>query len=385
MFDRLLALTRKTYIKRDGERTIVCNYTRYRGGRLNKRALLCYLTAPVIADMNGEPISRFSNSGIALSWVQVLNEMGYVVDVIEWNNTTFTPDVRYDLAIFHGGHNFEHISKHLKGSPHIIHFLTGSYWKFNNDQEDMRRADFKKRHGIETPRDRYISVSEDPVNEAADGIIVLGDPSMKATYPSSYKQIVTINNASFPDDHFDQVQKEYEAAKNNFLFFAGGGNIHKGLDLLIDAFQGLEEHLYIMTVLDEAVMMALQKELKAPNIHLIGEVPMRTPSFYEIVDQCAFVIAPSCSEGQAGAVVECMNQGLIPVVSKETRLDAHEYGVVLKSNTIPEIQKVVHELSSLPAEDVETKAARTRHIAQTEHSPESFRRELRNAIAQILE
>ena len=380
----LFGLTGKTRVMQTGERTVIYNYARHKQGKLTKRALLCYLTGPVVADMSDEAINRFSNSGIALSWMQVLNEMGYMIDVVEWNDTDFTPTKTYDLVIFHGGHNFAHISQHLSSKPPIIHFLTGSYWKFNNEQEDARRAAFTKRHGVETPRDRYISVSEDPVNEAADGIIVLGDPTMRQTYPPSYKKVVTINNASYPDDHFDSVNKDYEAARKNFLFFAGSGNIHKGLDLLIDAFQSLDEHLYIMTVLDKPVMEALKTELERPNIHVIGEIPMRTPPFYDVIDKCAFVIAPSCSEGQAGSVVECMNQGLIPIVSKETRLDARDYGAVLTSNTIAEIQKTVRHFGQLSAQEVERLARKTRKTAQSQHSPDFFRKELRDALEQIL-
>jgi glycosyltransferase involved in cell wall biosynthesis len=384
MMHWLLGHTGKTRVEKTGERTVIYDYNRHKRGRLTKRALLCYLTTPVVQNLNGETMTRFSNSGIALSWGQVLNEMGYTVDIIEWNDTDFTPQDQYDLVIFHGGHNFAHISKYLAGQPKIIHFLTGSYWKFNNEQEDARRSDFKKRHGVETPRDRYISVNEDPVNEAADGIIVLGDPSMRGTYPASYRKIVTINNASYPDDHFDTTVKDYKTARKNFLFFAGSGNIHKGLDLLVDAFQSLDEHLYIMTVLDKAVMDALKKELSRPNIHVIGEIPMRTPPFYEVVDSCAFVITPSCSEGQAGSVVECMNQGLIPIVSKETRLDARGYGAVLSQNTIPEIQATVRHFGALPARDVEAMARKTRGIAISEHSPASFCKELRQAIIAVL-
>lgn len=367
-----------------GGQTIIYNYNKFKHGVLNKRALLCYLTAPIAEDLAGQAINRFSNSGIALGWAQVLNELGYMVDVIEWNDINFTPSRTYDLVIFHGGHNFEHISRHLHGRPKIIHFLTGSYWKFNNSQEDKRRSEFKKRHGVILPRDRYISVSEDAVNEASDGIIVLGDPSMRETYPTNYKKVLTINNASYPDDHFEKVKKDYVTARKNFLFFAGSGNIHKGLDLLVDAFQDLDEHLYIVTVIDQIVMEALGKELARPNIHVVGEIPMRTQPYYDVLDKCAFVILPSCSEGQAGSVVEAMNQGLIPIVSRETRLDARIFGKVLQANAIPEIQRTVHLLAEQDAKNIKTMADKTRQVALHEYSPDSFRRRLVEAINAIL-
>jgi len=383
MFSALSARKKTEYTQKAGL-PVIYNYAKHTSRRARKRALLSYITHPFLAEERGENINRFSNSGLALSWVQVLNELGYIVDIIDWDNTHFTPDRQYDLVVFHGGKNFKNIYPCLTNKPIIIHFLTGSYWKVNNQQEDRRRAAFKRRHGMDVPRDRYIYASEDEVNHVSNAIIVLGDPSMKTTYPR-YRSLFTINNASYPDDHFDKALKHYPEAKRNYLFFAGSGNVHKGLDLLIDSFKDLDEHLYIVTVLDRKVLSAFRNELKLPNIHLLGEVGLRSPEFYEIMDKCAFVILPSCSEGQAGSVVEAMNQGLIPIVSKETRLDARSYGVVLENNKIETIKQTVRRMSAFKSKEVEKMAKRVRGVALKEHSPEKFRRDLAKAVLMITE
>jgi glycosyltransferase involved in cell wall biosynthesis len=374
---------KRTQIINEDNRISIINYKKYLRGFSCRRALLCYVVEPIAADLRGEVVNRFSNGGIALSWARVLNELGYQVDIIEWDNTIFEPHHQYDLVVFHGGKNFEKIYPLLMGKPRIIHFLTGSYWRFNNAREDKRRSDFKRRHGITVARDRYIYASEDRVNSTADAIIVLGDSSMKDTY-SKYSKVLTIDNASFDDPHFNTVEKDYGIAKGNFLFFAGAGNIHKGLDLAIEAFAGLNENLYIMTVLDREVLEVYEEELRLPNIHLIGEVPMRTEKFYRIIDKCAYVILPSCSEGQAGSVVECMNQGLIPIVSKETRLDARNYGVVLNKTSIETIRETVQELMLQTSAQVARRAKLTRQVAISQHSPEVFRKSLKNHLQNIL-
>lgn len=370
--------------------TIITDYQLYvpKLARLRpKRALLSYVTGPLVSELNGEKLVRFSNYGLAVNWVRALNELGYIVDMIDWDNTEFQPAQPYDLVVFHGGKNFAEVMPRLREmtgpnrQTRIIHYLTGSYWKFNNDEEDKRLADFKKRHGVAVGRDRFIHASEDAVNEAADSIIVLGDPSMRHTYPKNYKKVLTVNNGSYPDDHFTSHTKDYEAAKHNFLFYAGAGSIHKGLDLLIDAFKTLtDQHLYIVANTDPAVMKVFGKELKRSNIHHVGEVGMRTKEFYDAMDACAFVILPSCSEGQAGSVVEAMNQGLIPIVSKETRLDAREYGFVLAENSIAEIINTVTRVSSLPSHEVAQLSHKTHATALRDHSPESFRRDLKQLI-----
>ena len=374
-------------IHQNGDHFVIYGYRRYLNPlRLHKkRALLSYLPKPIIDNMAGKKTVRFSNSGIVLSWARVLNELGYVVDVVDWEDKTFRPGSAYDLVVFHGAKNFQNIYPVLAGSPRIIHFLSGSYWKFNNKAEDRRIADFEKRHGVKMPRDRYIFANEDPVNEAADGLVVLGDPSMRDTYPSKYPKVITINNASYPDKHHRHIERDYRQARKHFLFFAGSGNIHKGLDLLIDCFKDTEDlHLWIVTVLEQKFLDVYVKELVLPNIHLIGQVEMRDKQFYDAMDRCAYAILPSCSEGQAGSVVEAMNQGLIPIVSKETRLDAHKYGVVLANTRIPTIRKMILEMSRLSPSTIYRMASRMRQIVEKHHTPKSFRKELRKAIIEIL-
>ncbi len=363
--------------------TIIRNYDKYLP-RLSlkkpRHALLSYLTEPVVSDLRGEKLVRFSNHGLAVGWAKTLNKLGYIVDIIDWDNKSYSSAKDYDLVIFHGGKNFSNIMPALKNHPKIIHWLTGSYWKFNNSQEDKRLKDFARRHGVTVARDRYIYESEDEVNEAAEAIIVLGDPTMKETYPSKYKKVLTVNNASYPDDHFDTHKKNYGQAKNNFLFFAGSGNIHKGLDLLIDSFKDLDEHLYIVAHTDKDVLRVFKKELERPNIHLFGEVGMRTDPFYEVMNTCAFVILPSCSEGQAGSVIEAMNQGLIPIVSKETRLDTKNYGFTLLKSSIQEIRQTVLQAASMSADEVRALSRRTRRVALKDHSSKSFENQLKKAI-----
>ena len=110
--------------------------------------------------------------------------------------------------------------------------------------EKKRFDNFYKRHGVRLPPDRHIKHSEEWALNHADGIICLGNSSARDSY-AQFPLVIDINNASYPDDHYDCTPKDFEAGRDGFLFFAGPGNIHKGLDLLIEAFTDLAEHLYI--------------------------------------------------------------------------------------------------------------------------------------------
>ena len=352
------------------------------GTRPDKHALLSYLDVSIKQYLKHQPTSRFSNDGLAIGWLKVLLQLGYSVDVINWADTTFNFAHKYDLVVSHGGVNFEQLHKQLAADVPYIYFSTGNYWKFHNQQEEKRFADFQQRHGVSLPPDRYINFPEETANKRADGIVVLGDASMRDVYP--FPHVFTINNGSFPDDHFDKINKDYKKTKQNFLFFAGSGNVHKGLDLLIDAFKELDQNLYIVTRLEGKIAAVFKNDLNLPNIHAVGEVNMRTAEFYEVMDKCAFAILPSCSEGQAGSVVECMNQGLIPIVSQETRLDTEDFGFTLKTSSIEEIKSVVSQAASLSPEEVRKRAQRTRTSAVHDYSPGAFENNLKRDVQTIL-
>lgn len=352
--------------------------------RKNKRALVSYLTQPIIDDMGGSSINRFSNSGIGVSWVRCLNELGFKLTIMDWNDNKNVPSETYDLIVLHGSVNFNQLKKLIEPGSAMIHFCAGAYWRFSNRQELQRLKDFSARHKMDIPKERYVSISEDPVNNRADGLIVIGNEFTASTY-KKYRTVIPINNANYPDNHFRKIKKDYTKAKSNWLFFAGAGNVHKGLDLAVEAFTKLEQHLYIITPLEKEFLAAYKNEAKLPNIHFVGEVPMRTEQFYEIADKCAFQVFPSCSEGQPGSVTEAMNLGIIPVVSRESGIDVEPFGEILKTNTIDEIRKTVRRLSALSAAQVEVLARQTRRDALKNHNPKKFRKDLKKAIRQIVE
>ena len=291
-------------------------YDRYLAANHPKRALLSYLPGPVKDQMAGGSSLHFSNYGIAVTFPKVLNKLGYIVDVINWDDTSFEPEDLYDLVIFHGGHNFTQLKPRLLGYPVIIYFSTGTYWKNHNGCEKKRFKDFRRRHGTELPPDRFIDSSEEAPVRAANGIISLGDLRVAATYPLCTK-VLPLNNASYVEGSIP-TGKIFATARDNFLFFAGNGNVHKGLDILIDAFLGLTaKHLYVATNLERRFLDVYRPKLAdSANIHLLGRLKLGSAKFMALVDTCAFVVLASCSEGSPGSVVDAMHHGLIPVLSR---------------------------------------------------------------------
>lgn len=367
------------------EKNIIIGYTNYLPSNEEnaRRALVSYLCEPVCSNNDS---TRFSNDGIARAIPRVLNEMGYTVDIVNWNDMDITPENEYDLFIGHGGLSFTKHFKRVGENTIVIYFSTGNHWRFHNRQEKKRFVDLQKRRNTKLPLDRYIpnSQSEDAAYSVADGIICLGNQSVLEPY-SEYPLVLNLNNASYPDEHYEISYKNFSIAKKNFFFYSGGGNVHKGLDLLLEAFKDSERHLYICTKLEDEFQKEYEKELNQDNIHYVGWIRQRGKTFYEIIDKCAFIIFPSCSEGSAGSVVECMNQGLIPIVSRETRIDVKDFGFFLEECTVGEIENMIKWISEQSAYWVKERSLLTRKAALDDYSEQMFLSNIKECIQKIIE
>ena len=92
---------------------VIRDYDEYGSGKPARKALLSYLVLPLLPPLRLRDRVKFSNRGIAQEIPRVLNELGYSVDIVNYDNRDWLPDRPYDLLIGHGGINFESISRRL--------------------------------------------------------------------------------------------------------------------------------------------------------------------------------------------------------------------------------------------------------------------------------
>jgi glycosyltransferase involved in cell wall biosynthesis len=352
--------------------------------KLTRKALLSYITHPFYISPNDSKFIRHINIWHAHEIVRVLNRLGYAVDVIDYRDDSFVVKQPYDLFIGHGGVNFEVIVRQLPALTKKIYFSTGSYWKFHNEQEISRLEDLHQRRGIRLPSDRYINHSEEEALLHADGVIGIGNDVTRSTY-ADFSPVIMINGTSLYDDHFEWCPKNFDIGRQHYLYFAGGGNLHKGLDLLLEAFTELEQHLWICSSIDRAFASVYSEELdNCDNIHTKKWTKPRSRQFYQVMQRCNYCILPSCSEGQSQSVVECMNQGLIPIVSKAAGVQIGDFGVLIEPCTVLEIRKLVKLLSSFSPAQCQEISLRARANAQAYFSEKRFGRNFQRAIETIL-
>ncbi|WP_338421665.1 glycosyltransferase [Nostoc flagelliforme] len=225
--------------------------------------------------------------------------------------------------------------------------------------------------------------------EYADYGIVLGNEFTINTFKYANQPIYRVP-LSNPTVYPWPEQKDFEAVRKNFLWFASHGFVHKGLDLVLEAFAQMPDfHLTVCGPISKEPEFekAFRQELyETPNIHTYGWIDVISPEFMEVTNNCIGTVFVSAAEGGAGSVITCMHTGLIPIVNYEASVDVHEdYGVLLKNSLIAEIQAAVRRISNLPVEDLKSMSQKAWEYVRANHTKENFAKVYRNTIEQIIE
>jgi len=324
----------------------------------------------------------FSNRGIAQEIPRALNELGFAVDIVDSRNASYLPRKKYDLFIGHAGINFEKIVSRLGPDAARIYFATGIEWRESNRRQERRVQEVKLRRGgaLET---RKVEHSEECARDMADAVICLGNRTAESF--AGYRRVIPINNAAFPVTWPGSETKDYRAGRSRFLFFAGGGNVLKGLDLLLEAFAGSSLELYICQHLEAEFERVYHRELtECGNIHLERFVKMRSARFHELVSECDWVILPTCSEGQPGSVIECMAHGLLPIIPDSANIDLPSGGIRIARLDVEAVGAAITLASQSSVDDIELNAKALVHEVRENYSPENFREGFKRAVSQVL-
>jgi glycosyltransferase involved in cell wall biosynthesis len=366
------------------EKSVILEYKKYLPKTIQpKTALLSYLSRPFLISSSFSARTKHNSWSIVRNIAKNLNELGFIVDIIDWQNTSFIPSKKYDLFIGHAGKNFENIEKQLNKDCIKIFFSTGLYWKFWNFSETQRLKNAGTRKNCEFQPDRMINESEEGALQKANAIISLGNEFCRKTY-AGFSEVYMLDNFYRPDYRFNLAGKNFSAAKNNFLFLSGPGNIHKGLDLLLEAFlKTPDKHLYICTKLNKDFAQAYHQEIfKTANVHYIGFVKEFSRELRNIMYLCNYYIYPSCGEGSPGSVIWSMSYGLMPALSMESCLDINPVGYQFKENTIDELIKFIKSTDNI---NIDYEKAKT-IVEYTENnfSEKLFSKKLKNILKTII-
>jgi len=165
--------------------------------------------------------------------------------------------------------------------------------------------------------------------------------------------------------------------------------VHKGLDLVLEAFVQMPKyHLTVcgpVTKEKDFEQAYCQELYHTANIDTYGWIDIGSPAFIDLANSCLGMVYPSCSEGSAGAVLTCLQAGLIPIVSYESGVEvSDDFGVILHNCSIEEIKETVQRLSSLSAQELEQMARNAWEFARANHTMKKFDEECRLMVGKLI-
>ena len=165
--------------------------------------------------------------------------------------------------------------------------------------------------------------------------------------------------------------------------------MHKGLDLVLEVFRETPAcQLTVCGPLDapseKGFVQAFHRELyETPNIQAIGWVDVGSEQFERIANSCVALIYPSCSEGQAGSVITCLQAGVIPLISYESGVDVDGFGTILEECSHEQIRKSIMDLVEKSNDELADLSLKAYEYAKQNHSIESYCKAFDQVISQI--
>lgn len=306
--------------------------------------------------------------------VRLLNEQGYIVDFCDvWKPVTVDWN-RYALII----DNLDHLKDVPENSAaKKVFWATNNHWLTWNAGELQRIQWFKERTGILVPANRQLpSFSSD---QCADYLTYFGTQLQIDSFDKKpTRKLINISSCSIPP----YQKKNMATARKKFLWISGGGFLHKGLNVAIEAFQKIPEaELYIVADLKDPHEPQLQQWAgpilaRYPHIYAMGWFDLTSPEFNALADACIGVLYLSSSCGGPGSTARVLHNGLIPIVTPTGFVRAETLGYQVIGENVQELIdntiERVREVMALSDTELRERSNAVREFAQANHTREAF-------------
>jgi glycosyltransferase involved in cell wall biosynthesis len=336
-------------------------------------------------------IKLYNHHGFVFSLVKALNESGFIVDLVDYLSD-HQPAGNYDLCIAHGGY-CKRFLEWLPAEVPVYQYISGLYWKVFDTESDERYERFFSHHGLPKPTSHRRSITSqieglEYLNQRADKLFTIHCPRMVAAYGDYASKFHFTGLGAYLDKLFEfpQEQNDFEAGRRNFIYVGGtGGNLQKGLDLLIEAFQQTPElNLYIYCKVEEEILKHCRKELASPNIHYIYHWKHRPfhKRLRKLLTQTNFTVHAPINIGMGTAFMGSMGAGLIPVGYVDLA-DPGESAVVTDSWQVGSLVECIRRAASKPADWCRTASGLTRSYYGIHCDPAQVERNFRKMFNSV--
>lgn len=317
--------------------------------------------------------------------IEELVARGYAVDAVSHRRRRPTPRSDYDLFLSLRA-PFDALSAGLDQDCIRVLYIDTTHWLYNNHASLGRSLEVQVARGIRPERD--IEIERNCGIETADYAVMPGNDFVHDTFAFARKPVFEIVNPAIMLRPWPE-EKDHGACARRFLWLGSRGLAHKGLGRTLEAFGGMSDHhLTVCGPLDQEPRFceAYRRELQqCPNVRPYGWIDVTGPDFLALADATLALILPSCAEAQAGAVINGMAAGLVPIVSRQVGMDVTpDFGVLLDDDSPQSIRRAVRELAARAPDELRAMSRRAWEIARTRHSMQAYQQVVGDVVERIL-
>ena len=320
--------------------------------KVQPRVLLCYL--PSISKLNLD-IDKLFHPNVYHSnqMIYILSKLGFTIDLCYCNDLSVIDKLRgrkYDWVIGFG-EVFKQILK-IQNIEKSILFITENNPIIVEKKYNERLEYFKKRGNlvkIQNYRNTFYDIEQYKI---ANWAICMNSTYNSKSMVSYFKKLYHINVNGFFNEHFILKENTDTERCNSFVWFGSTGVIHKGLDILVEAFAKLpSKRLNIYGISKQEIAMI--KPCIGRNTFLHEKINVMDNTFIsEVVEKNAFIVSLSCSEGMQSGVATCMLHGLIPIVTKETGYESQNFIFEFSDYHLDSVVNTILHTSSLSIAEI---------------------------------
>lgn len=316
--------------------------------------------------------------------VRQLIERGFIVDCIYDRNGYLIEDASsYDLIL----DEWSNLPRWAEQNPSAKKwsYVVISHWLFWNSAELQRLNWLFKRRGAALPPQRQLPPLLGP--ECADLVSYVGNDFILGTYGVLGSKMRRIQLCPAVTSQ-GLKPKDWSSAKKRFLFFGSTGWVHRGLDLVLEAFMQTDLELLICGA-DQGFSEVYGEELKRhKNIQYLGFVYPDSTAFQQIVANTCAVVYPSAAEGCSTSILQCMHFGLIPIVSRAAGQGVHHFWPALDGDTDQALIENILQRCSVLSEYSDHQLEELSHsfweYANQNHTRQAYRASLSGVLDELL-
>lgn len=345
-----------------------------------KRVAIVYISSPYY-EYTPDNMIFHANRLHQFVITKVFVNLGFVVDIypVKTSNKFVNHEIKYDVVLGFG-HFYKELCKYNPQAKKILLITENAPWVVR--ENFAKRIDyFKKRHNRSRvytfPR---LSFYTDDMFSMSDvGIAMSGTYNilrMKEKLPIIYQ--IDVNALC----NHKECTRNHEKNKTRFVWFGSNGLIHKGVDILIDAFREMPE-------LELDIYGAPIKEIREfslpSNVHDCGRINVFSDEYIEnVINRHSFVVSLSCSEGMMTGISTCMYSGLIPITTPETGFDDVDCNILVSDYTVESVINTIKTASQMDNGELERLSHKCMQHAKNNYSIESFASRMAAHISTII-